>query len=245
MWYVIQTMTGEERQFSELCKIQIPEMERIGTLFIPTIVMQKHYKKKWHMVKKNMFPGYVFLDTEDIDLFYKNVKDISCFSKLLKTGDDIVPVTEEEKQFLQSMMDGDYCVSYSQGFLIGNEVVITEGALINQKGRIRKIDRHRRIAELEITLFSRPTKVEVGFGAFAKVSEEEWRQIRQENMDIQEEKVSIAEEGQQIRVKTGVFQGMQGKILGWKDNGQQCEVEMVIFGGPTKVTFCREEIQLV
>lgn len=245
MWYVIQTMTGEEHHFVELCKIQIPEIEQMGRLFIPTIVTQKHYQKKWHMVKKNMFPSYVFIDTEDIDLFYKKLNAISCFSKILKTGDDIVSVTEEEKEFLQSMMDQDYCVNYSQGFLIGNEVVVTEGALINQRGRIRKIDRHRRIAELEISLFSRPTKVEVGFGAFAKVSEEEWEEIRQEHMDRQRENVERAEEGQQIQVKTGVFEGMRGKVLGWKCGGRQCQVEMNIFGAATKVLFQREEIQVV
>ena len=240
MWYVIQTMTREEHHFIEMCKLQIPDMESMGELFVTTIVMQKHYGGEWHMVKENMFPGYVFIDTGRIDCFYKRLNDLTCFSKLLKTGEDIVPVTDEEKQFLCSMMDDDYCVGYSQGFLIGSEVVITEGALKNQKGRIRRVNRHRRIAELEICLFSRLTKVEVGLGAFAKVTEEEWEKIRQDCIEQQED--VLAECGQRVQVQTGAFQGMQGKLLSWEDDKKQCQVEIELFGAPTKVTFQKDEV---
>ena len=52
------------------------------------------------------------------------------------------------------------------------------------------MDRHRRIAILDVNIFGRRTPVEVGFGAFAKVTDEQWEQIRQNNISSHELKMT-------------------------------------------------------
>lgn len=242
MWYVVQTMTNEEELFKKL--YETVNDDTGYRLFIPTIILKKHYHKEWHSVKKVMFPGYVFVETDDIEEFAKNVTGTYCFSKLLKAGDEITPVSKEEKEFLESMMDDDYCVNYSQGFIVGEDVVITEGALRNQSALIRKVDRHRRIAVLDVKMFGRMTPVEVGFGAFARVSEEEWESCRKENIERYEQENNSSQENN-VRVISGVFTGMTGQLLSLDTAKNECFIELELFGTPTKVAFGRDEVKLI
>ena len=53
-------------------------------------------------------------------------------------------------------------VGMSEGFIKNDKVVITSGPLVGREGLIRKIDRHKRKAFIEIEMFGRPQKVEMG-----------------------------------------------------------------------------------
>ena len=50
----------------------------------------------------------------------------------------------------------------SEGFIENDRVVITSGPLQGNEGLIRKIDRHKRKAYLEIDMFGRKLKTQVG-----------------------------------------------------------------------------------
>lgn len=247
MWYVIQTMTGDEQRLMDLCNIQLDHSKVSYQLFVPMIIRQKHFRKEWFQVKKVMFPGYVFVDTEEVVEFIKGIGKIACFSKILKVGEEVTPVTRDEQEFLMSLMDEDYCVNYSQGFIIDQDVVvITEGALKNQRALIRKVDRHRRVAMLDVRMFGRMTPVEVGFGAFAKVTREEWEEIRKSNIrEYQEKEVQKhqPEPGQLVSVRSGIFEGMTGRLLEIRKEKKECTVEIDLFGRATKVELKMDEVE--
>ncbi len=237
-------MTKEEEHCKSLCRKRI-DSSYYSEIFIPTSMTKKHFKKEWHDVRQVLFPGYVFVDTENIEEFAKELVRAECFFRLLKTGDEIVPVAAEEQKFLESLMDADRQVGYSQGIIIGDKVVIIEGALRNQSALIRKVDRHRRLAMLEINLFGRPTPVQVGFGAFAKVTEDEWENIRRENIDHYEETSQENFQGERIRVCSGAFEGMKGRLTAVDEARDTWTTEIMLFGNATKVVFARKEIEIL
>lgn len=243
MWYVLQTMTSEEDKCKLLCELHIPS-GCYSELFIPMCITKKHFKKEWHDIKKPLFPGYVFVDTDHIEDFAKSLIHVKCFAKLLKVGDEITPVSAEERTFLESLMDTDYVISYSQGFLVGDKVFITEGALRNQTALIQKVDRHRRIAMLDVNLFGRSTLVEVGFGAFARYTPEQWESIRKEALAAQEKEAIQNLPGETVRVQSGVFEGMTGTLVSINQKGD-CTTEILLFGKPTKVVLNRSEIEVI
>ena len=243
MWYVVQTMSGEEEKFKKTYET-INNNSVMCNLFIPLIELKKRYHQKWNSVKKIMFPGYVFVETEQIEKFAEKMQDVKCFSKLLKAEDKILTVTEEEKHFLESIMDENYCVNYSQGFIVGENVVITEGVLRNKNALIRKVDHHRRIAMLDVNIFGRRTPVEVGFGAFAKVTDEQWEQIRQNNIS-RHEHVNKSTRDDNVKIITGVFHGMTGKLVSLNTANNECVVELQLFDADVNVSFGREEVEFL
>ena len=241
MWYVIHTVSGMEQKCLQQCGIYI-DRDDYNEMFIPRYIAQKHFKKEWHEVEKTLFPGYLFVDTEKIKPVIEGLKKFRQYTKVLQDGEMVSPITAQEQQFLTAMMDPQHLVRYSEGFLIGEKVCITTGPLKNFEGYIRIVDRHRRVAKLEIPIFGRPTPAEVGFGVIKRVSEEEFRCMVKKN--IQKHRERFQEEPRQIKVLKGIFKGMTGKFL-YADAGQdEWTVELELFGVETKVTFQREEIKM-
>ena len=124
MWYVIHTMSGLEQKCMQQCQEYIDEAA-YHEMFIPMYKAKKHFKKEWHEVEKPLFPGYLFVDTDEIEPIMTGLKKFRQYTKLLKDGDVISPVKKEEQDFLALMMDKNHIVQYSEGFLIGDEVYIT------------------------------------------------------------------------------------------------------------------------
>ena len=255
MWYVIHTLTGKELNCKQQCEKYV-DRASYAKIFIPQYITKKHFKQEWHEVKKTLFPGYVFVDTETIEPVIEGIRQFGQYTRVLQDGETVSPIRESEEKFLSDMMDEEYVVHYSEGFLIGEEVCILSGPLRNYKGCIRTVDRHRRVAKLEISVFGGMTPVEVGFGAIARVSREEFRKMKEESIRRQSKTTpddfpsdvkagDVPEEAQRIRVLAGVFAGMEGKLLWDNARNGECTVELKLFDTGTKAVFRRDEIEFI
>lgn len=167
MWYVVQVSTGaEERirlQFEK--KIDKSIMEEC---FIPQYEEKKHFRGKWTVLKKILFPGYVFVVTDHLNDLYEELKHIDGMTKMIGTGQEIVPLTDEEVEFIQHFGGEDKIVQMSEGIIENSQVKILSGPLEGMEAFIRKIDRHKRKAWLEIEMFGRMQRVEVGLEIISK-----------------------------------------------------------------------------
>lgn len=235
-----------------LCKQKL-NPSSYETIFVPTYITKVHFKKEWHDREKVLFPGYVFIDTKQIDEIYKQLKKLTIFTKLLSNADEISPIYPEEQKYLESLMNAEKRIGFSEGFLYGDKVCILQGPLRNFAGSIYKVDRHRRIAYLKVNLFGRQTPVEVGFGAIKRFTEEELEQIRQQNIRRYEEQLrqnqkelERAARPQKVRIKGGALAGMYGTLVGKKEETNEYIVSLPIFGEEeSKVYFREDEIKYV
>lgn len=161
MWYVIQVRTGSEENIRLQCEANIPQdvMERC---FIPYYEERRRIRGEWMTLKKILFPGYVFLITEEIDELFYQLKKVIGLTRLLGTGEEIIPLTERERNFLLRFGGEDQIVEMSEGIIEQSRIRILSGPLMGMEGQIRKIDRHKRKAWLEVEMFGRTQRVEVG-----------------------------------------------------------------------------------
>ena len=167
MWYVMQVTPGGENKTVQMCQ-HIVEDDYIEEIFVPEIEQMKRFKGEWHKVKKIMFPGYVFVSTEkELDL-YENLKSVPTLTKILKTGEDITPVTPREEDFIKKLIGKEKIAEVSVGYLEGDKLIVTEGPLIGMEGLVKKIDRHKRIAILQMEMFGNLTEVTVGLEVLSK-----------------------------------------------------------------------------
>lgn len=168
MWYVVQVRSGTEHNIRIQCNKKIPDtiMERC---FIPYYEEKKKQNGTWNTLQKVLFPGYIFMITEDVEKLFFHLKTIEGMTKLIGTGQDIIPLTEEEIILLQRLGGEEQIVSMSEGIIEGTQVIITSGPLMGMEGLIQKIDRHKRKAWLDLELFGRMQQVEVGLEITRKV----------------------------------------------------------------------------
>lgn len=169
MWYVIQVRSGTETHICCQCQRLIEEgvLERC---FLPRYQEKKRFQGKWHLQEKILFPGYVFLITEELEKLRESLRQVNGLTKLLGTGDEIVSLTDAEVAFLLRMGKEEQTVEMSTGIIVNDKVQIQQGPLMGMEGCIRKIDRHKRCAWLEVEMFGRMVEMKVGLEIVARVS---------------------------------------------------------------------------
>ena len=167
MWYVVQVRTGNEKNILLQCRANIPEsiLEHCCILYFEE---KKRIQGEWTIQQKILFPGYVFMVTDNSEELYLQLKKVIGLTKLIGTGREIIPISEDEKNFLLSFGDSDQIVKMSKGIIEGSQIKILSGPLMGKEGLIRKIDRHKRKAYLELEMFGRIQQVQVGLEVVMK-----------------------------------------------------------------------------
>jgi len=177
-WYVLYVITGSEKKaVNEIDKVwKISEINP----FIPERV--DYFRKQGsELTEKNLlFPGYVFIETQisAIDFFTMTSRKIqrSKFMRRLLSynnsydySDYSFAMREEERQTIQRICNNEFCVDMSQGFIEGNHVIITSGPLIGFESHIKKVNRHKRKAVLEIDIMGAKRDIIVGLEIIQKI----------------------------------------------------------------------------
>ena len=167
MWYVIQVMVGEEKKTIEMCKVIVKDSE-IHEFFVPESDRMKRFQGKWHKIRKPMFPGYVFISTEMIDELYEELRKVPKLTKVLGTDHTVTPISQREERLIKSLTNKQHIAEMSIGYIEGDKLVIQEGPLIGMEALVKKIDRHKRIAILTVTMFGNSTDVTMGLEVLRK-----------------------------------------------------------------------------
>ena len=160
MWYVIQVKTGDENKIITLCKKSL--MKESEEVFTPTRVITKRIKGIDMSVETLLFPGYCFFITEDIEDLFFRLKAVKELTKILRMGDDFVPLTSKEETFISRLSGRNHRVEASTGYIEGDRVIITNGPIKGLEGLITKINRHKKCAVLKTELFGRSSEITVG-----------------------------------------------------------------------------------
>lgn len=161
MWYVAQVRSGSEERIRHKC-IRAADKRILEQCFIPRYKEMKKYQGAWHTQEKLLFPGYVFLISNYAEELNKSLCNIIGLVKLLGTGDEIVPLKESEAELLEHMGVRGTALDISTGIIKNGVVHVTEGPLAGLESYIRKIDRHKRKAWLELDLCGHMVEMEAG-----------------------------------------------------------------------------------
>lgn len=159
-WYVIQVMTGREEALCRDIK-NLLEPELYEHCFVPMAERQHRKDGKFITLREPLFPGYLFIISDFIEDISVALWKISKFKRILRTDNTFVPLEPEEVSSFRSLTDEAFNVTMSKGFIIGDAITVTEGPLKGYEGRIKKIDRHKRMAFVELPFLGRDTRVRV------------------------------------------------------------------------------------
>lgn len=168
-WYVIQVRSKLEEKIKKSCEMIISK-EFLKECFIPKNIRLKKVDGKWTEVEEILFNGYVFLVSETPDELFLELKKIPDLTKMLgKIDNEIFPLYDFEVEFLKSLSNERHVVEMSCGVIENDIVDITDGPLQGKEGIIKKIDRHKRIAIIEVELFGKTTIAKVGLEIISKI----------------------------------------------------------------------------
>ena len=152
MWYIVQVAAGQEEAVSEKCRQAFPN-ESYHRIFVPKYMVLKRYLGQWHEEKKILFPGYFIVDADEGEVIREVLEHtLRRIAKPVCVGNDFVPVYPEEQKFLEALLDAQDTVGVSRGDIVNGEYDIKEGLLQKWAFCIRRVDRHKRLADIELLL---------------------------------------------------------------------------------------------
>lgn len=155
MWYVIQTMTGQEEEVM-LFMNTILDAELYEECFVIKAEWMKRLGGRWQLQVRPLFPGYVFTRTDRPEELFLRLKDVPKFSKLLGTGRyEFVPVRDEEERFLKRILNGnrDYMVKLTTvGASEDGTILAIDGVLELFEKNILRWNLHKRYAVARVEM---------------------------------------------------------------------------------------------
>lgn len=154
-WYVIQVRTGSEQSLCEKIRLRIAEKFWIDC-FVPMAEIIHKRAGEYKRLLRPLFPGYLVVISDDIEGLADALRKVPGFTRLLKSGESFAALAPDEVALLNAFTGDDHCVSLSTGYIVGDKIVVTDGPLAGYEGLIRKIDRHKRVADVEVSFMARP-----------------------------------------------------------------------------------------
>ncbi len=119
------------------------------------------YNGKWHLEKRTALPGCVFLAGTNIRMLKEN----------RQTGSETkrnISLSPCEPPFLRDLCQDGILIGISRGVIRNGVPVITSGPLKGRERLVRKIDRHKRTAEIEVPFGKETKHVTVGLEIYEK-----------------------------------------------------------------------------
>ena len=148
MWYVVRCHDGAEEKIIHSCKQHLAR-NVLDDAFVFTYERMKKKLGQWHTETLQMFPDYVFLETEHEEELSEGLKPYQSIVEILADSDALLRVNPEEEAFLKYLCGKNHHLSMSRGYIRNGITHVVEGPLKGMENRIRKIDRHKRIARIE------------------------------------------------------------------------------------------------
>lgn len=160
--YVIQVAGGRETHVRYLITKLLSDC--VTDCFVPRREVLRREGGAWVSVRESLFPGYLFVETEHINKVMERLARVPAFTRLLGVGDErVIPLSQDEISWLSALMQPiDKVVGMSEGVIEGDRVIVTSGPLVGREALISKIDRHKRLAYLDMRMFGRTKTIKVG-----------------------------------------------------------------------------------
>jgi transcriptional antiterminator NusG len=159
-WVILFVQTGLEEKLTRSLKEKLNADEFLP--FLPAKEAPRRSKGVIYKERRTLFPGYIFIQTEietgliaeKLEAALKDAAWPEGVYSLLHYGDNKKDVTirANERQYWERLFDEDFCIRGSIGIIEGDTVKVTSGPLIGMESQIKKIDRHKRIATLEVNI---------------------------------------------------------------------------------------------
>lgn len=136
----------------------------VEACIIPLKEREKKFHGSWHLVTERVYPGYLFLKTEDAEQLFFQLKQIPKLTKLLGDAElTFDSLTDEEAAFVENLGGAEHVVQLSPVAVDkdGN-VTVLGGELRKYEDRIKKIDLHKRIAVVRTTIGETEKEIYLG-----------------------------------------------------------------------------------
>ncbi|MES0402202.1 MAG: transcription termination/antitermination protein NusG [Hyphomicrobium sp.] len=172
-WYIVHAYTNFERKVADAIKERV-KAAGLGDLFeevlVPTEEVVEIKRGRKIQVERKFLPGYVLVKMEMTDSAFLLIKNTPKVTGFLGAENKPMPISEEEAmRILHQVQEGVERPKPSITFEIGEQVKVADGPFASFSGHVEEVDEERARVKVAVSIFGRPTPVELEFGQVEKV----------------------------------------------------------------------------
>ncbi len=166
-WHALFVTTGHEEIIKKVLDLTF---ENQIQFIVPKRELRERKAGKWHIIKRNLFPGYILVKGAITIESYYRIKKIPMMTKLLKNEDGPLKIEEKELEILKILIspkDGN--IGISTAYQENEKVKITNGPLSGLEGLIQSIDTRKGRAKVKLNFLGETRTVQLGIDIVEKI----------------------------------------------------------------------------
>jgi transcriptional antiterminator NusG len=172
-YYIVQAYSGFEDKVRASLQERIKNAgleEYFGEILVPAENVTAVRGGKQRTERRKFYPGYVFVQMEMQDKTWHLVKDTPKVTGFL--GDqNPTSVPEREVNNIKAQIEGSGIAPRPKvNFETGDQVRVVDGAFANFTGVVEDVRPERQKVKVLVTIFGRPTAVELNYNQVEKIT---------------------------------------------------------------------------
>lgn len=141
--------------------------DSLADVFVLRCELLRCRQQVWCSECEVLFPGYLFLEVADVALLERALAQSTAYARLLRIGDNAVPLTQAESSFVRELGGAEHVIRMSVGEVVEGSLHVWAGPLAGREHLVANFDRHKRMAWLN-TGFRRAGVTRVGLEVVRK-----------------------------------------------------------------------------
>jgi transcriptional antiterminator NusG len=173
-WYIVHAYSNFEKKVAESIK-ERAKAAGLDHLFEEVLVpaeevVEVRRGRKIHAERK-LFPSYVMVKMEMTDPAFLLIKNTPKVTGFLGSENKAIPISDDEAmRILHQVKEGVERPKPSVTFEIGEKVRVSDGPFASFEGHVEEVDEIRALVKVGVSIFGRPTPVELEFGQVEKTA---------------------------------------------------------------------------
>ena len=172
-WYIVHTYSNFEKKVMESLKEQAVQkglQELFEQVIVPTEEVVEIRRGRRIKSERRFFPGYVLAKIDLTDEVFHLIKNTPKVTGFLGSGLKPVPISDAEaNRILNQVAEGVERPKASIRFEVGEQVRVADGPFASFNGQVEEVDEERARLKVAVSIFGRPTPVELEYGQVEKV----------------------------------------------------------------------------
>ena len=172
-WYVVHAYSNFENKVAKAIRegaAQRGLSELFDDILVPKERVTEVRRGRKVDTERKFFPGYVLVKMDMTDQAYHLIKNTPKVTGFLGADKKPMPIPEAEAmRIAQQVQEGVDRPKATISFEVGEKVRVNDGPFASFEGFVEEVDDGRARVKVAVSIFGRPTPVELEFGQVDKM----------------------------------------------------------------------------